>query len=74
MNKRQKKKNNKLPLTLVIRIEAMLKPDEYIKIRRLIQSQIDQGGAVVLPPYAKVEGIIKGSGKRQVIIKHKSEV
>ena len=50
MNRRQKKKKSKDKITIIIKTEMMVKPDEYERMRRGIENQMNKSSIVLLPP------------------------
>lgn len=69
MNRRQKKKKSKNKITIIIKSEMVSKPDEYERVRRGIENQMNKGNIVLLPPYLKLIAIIQQPGRRRVEIK-----
>ena len=69
MNRRQKKKKSKNKITIIIKTEMMVKPDEYERMRRGIENQMNKSNIVLLPPYLKLIAIIQQPGSRRVEIK-----
>lgn len=69
MNRRQKKKKSKNKITIIIKTEMMVKPDEYERMRRGIENQMNKSNVVLLPPYLKLIAIIQQPGSRRVEIK-----
>lgn len=69
MNRRQKKKKSKNKITIIIKSEMISKPDEYERMRRGIENQMNKGNVVLLPPYLKLIAIIQQPGNRHVEIK-----
>lgn len=69
MNKRQKKKQTKQPLALIVQSKAVFKAEDYVKIKKVLQQQLDNGNVVILPAYLEFIAAVKGSGRGQIIIK-----
>lgn len=69
MNKRQKKKQARNGITLIVSCKTVLRPEGYLKLKNTIQHMLDNGGVVILPPYTELVEVIKGQHNSKVIIK-----
>lgn len=74
MNRRQRKKRNKVQqLTIILGCEIAVRVEQYEKMRKSIEYQLRAGSVILLPAYLHVEAIIQQDGSRRIEIKQESE-
>lgn len=73
MNKRIRKKrakNQKLGI-LVVRCTKSLSQEQYVKVRKSIEYQLQTGQVVILPSFVELEGIFR-YGSKEIAVEVRS--
>lgn len=68
MNRRQRKKKDAKGLMLIFSCEMICKQETYANLEQTIQTQLNKGNVIVLPPYLRLEGIAGGSRVKKIKI------
>jgi hypothetical protein len=68
MNRRQRKKKDAKGLMLIFSCEMICKQETYANLEQTIQTQLNKGNVIVLPPYLRLEGIAGGSRVKRIKI------